>query len=73
MVGDEAARKLRLLAAAEGVVEVMLDGELADLGDLGVVDLDFAHGAGGAGSEGEREEDCGAERERRGGRAAYEI
>jgi hypothetical protein len=40
-VGDEPAGKRRLLDAQGNVIEMLLDGELADLGDAGVIDLDF--------------------------------
>jgi hypothetical protein len=44
-VWDQSARKFRLLAALDRVVEVVLSGPLADVGNLGVVDLDFVVGA----------------------------
>src|SRR6202165_1759129 len=44
MIRDQCARKLRLGAALQNVVEMLLKGPLADLGDLGVVDLDFVRG-----------------------------
>ena len=37
--------------AGDGVVEVLLDGELTDLVDLGVVDLDFVDGMSQPGTE----------------------
>jgi hypothetical protein len=46
MVGRKPARKVRLLAADEGIVEMLLNGELSDLGNLSVVELDFIDGAG---------------------------
>jgi hypothetical protein len=44
VVGNEAAGKLGLFAADDGVVEVVLTGPLADIGDLAVVDLDLVIG-----------------------------
>src|SRR5205085_7706312 len=41
MVGYEPAGKFRLGAPAKRVIEMLLKGPLPDLGDLGVVDLDF--------------------------------
>ena len=46
MVGDEASRKRRILQPDGGIVEVLLDGELAHRGDAGVVNLDFVGGLG---------------------------
>ena len=41
VIRDETAGKVRRTPTIEGVVEVILDSELADLGDLGIIDLDF--------------------------------
>src|SRR5262249_7092417 len=46
VVRNEAAWEIRLLAPEKGVVEMMLDGPLADLCDLRVVKLDLVDGAG---------------------------
>src|SRR5216683_468805 len=47
MVGNEAAGKVRLFAAVERVIEMLLNGPLADLGNVGVVKLDLVGGARG--------------------------
>src|SRR6266566_4590313 len=44
VIRDQSARKLRSGAALQNVIEMLLEGPLADLGDLGVVDLDFVRG-----------------------------
>ncbi len=44
VVGDETPRKRRVLEPDRGVVEVLLDRELADGGNGGVIDLDFISG-----------------------------
>src|ERR1700674_3466256 len=41
MIRDQSARKLRPGGALQNVIEMLLKGPLADLGDLGVIDLDF--------------------------------
>jgi hypothetical protein len=41
MVGDEAAGKIGLFSADEGVVRMQLKRPLSNLGDLGVVHLDL--------------------------------
>jgi hypothetical protein len=43
MVRDQRAGISRLGDATDSIVEVLLDGELTDLVDLGVVDLDLVH------------------------------
>jgi hypothetical protein len=44
VVGDETAGKRRVLDPERDVVEVLLDRELADRRDAGVIDLDFVGG-----------------------------
>ncbi len=44
MMGDEAPRKRRLLLPERDIVEVLLNRELADGGNAGVIDLDFVDG-----------------------------
>ena len=46
VVGDQPAGKIRLGAALDRVIEMMLRGPLADFGDLASVDLDLVIGAG---------------------------
>ena len=41
MIGGKRAGERRLFGSGKRVVEVLLDGPLADLSDLGVVDLDL--------------------------------
>jgi hypothetical protein len=46
MVRGQPAREVRLLAPAEGVVEMMLNGELAEIRDFGVIELNLVDSAG---------------------------
>jgi hypothetical protein len=41
MIGGKRAGERRLFGSGKCVIEVLLDGPLADLSDLGVVDLDL--------------------------------
>jgi hypothetical protein len=49
MIGYQPARKVRLLAADEGVIRMQLKRPLTDLGDLGIVDLDLVYRVRGYG------------------------
>src|SRR6266567_793550 len=48
MVRNQSAGKFGLGAPSKSVIEMLLKGPLTDLGDFGVVDLDFVRGQSGA-------------------------
>jgi len=54
VIGDQAAREVRLLAAGEGVVVMQLECPLSNLRDLGIVNLDLVDRSRGYSRRGEQ-------------------
>jgi hypothetical protein len=66
VVRREAAREARLIVAEKGVIQVLLDSELSDLGNLRVIDLDFIDRLRRRRLHQDRRQDCGRQAEPRG-------